>query len=305
MTNNVMVIGNPSDSTVVYFLARCAHAGLQPDVLSIREIADEGAWDLTIPEDGSSAIHLRSKTYALGDASAIYCRWTSSRASEDRDTESRRRLLTESLKLWTLTSGAKVVNRADSASHNGSKPLHEGFLADLGFRVPASITSCSGDELSAFCEEHGWAIMKSASGGRDHGLCRFFDPSELLEYEPSLGPLHLQQYVEGRDVRVHVVDKEAISVLIQSSAIAPDYRSSIATSTYFDYELPPNVAGLVRDAASIQRLSFSGWDFKLDARQRLWCLEANPMPAYHFYDVGGRITDALCRLLWPTDALST
>ena len=43
----------------------------------------------------------------------------------------------------------------------------------------------------------------------------------------------------------------------------------------------------------------TGWDFKVDAEGRYWCLECNPMPGYSFYDrLGqGAVSRALVELL--------
>lgn len=299
MTQNVVVIGNPSDPTFTYFIAKCAGYGLRPTVLNLCDIADEGSWDLAVPEDGTSTVGLRGRTQHIGNVSAVYCRWRTAPTSGDDDIEARRRLLTMSLKYWTLTCEAKVVNRVDSASHNGSKSLHEHFLSGLGFRVPPSISSCNSNDLLGFCAEYGPSVVKATSGRLAH--CRLFKPTDLVQQKSSeTGPIHLQQYVAGSDVRVHVLEDDVIATLIQSSGSSVDYRSTAAGATYHDYKLSPEMEMRLREATALQRLSFCGWDFKLDAKQQLWCLEANPMPGYSFYDqhLGGRITDALVRLLW-------
>jgi hypothetical protein len=303
MTSDVIAIGQPTDQAIVNFLAQCKRLGLDPTPLSLREIADAGTWDLAVPEDGPSYVKLGGKVIPLGDVKAIFCRWTTAPPAGDVAIDARRRVLSNALRLWTLTSGARVVNRTGAASHNGSKSLHETILASAGFAVPATISSSDAKTLQEFCATLPRCVIKTCSGIR--ARCRVIDPTELEGYASSRGPVHLQEYVRGADLRVHVIDEETVGLLIETEGEAIDHRSDGGITRYSRFELERGVAGALVEATAAQGLAFAGWDFKVDTDGKLWCLEANPMPGYSFYDrrLDGAITRALVRVLWGPDCI--
>lgn len=295
MTSNAAVIGDATDRTIVHFLTECAAVGYKPRVVSLGDITATGGWHLAAPDDGFSRVWTADAEVPLSDVGAFYCRLTGSRVQWARDKEIRESGLLHSMRLWLTASHALVINRPDIDQHNGSKSLHEAELARLGFSVPESITSSNLSELVDFLRG-GRAVIKACCGLRAD--TRELRADRLREYTADRGPLHLQRLIQGHDVRAHVVGTEVLAVRIDSDE-AVDYRTD-RSARYSTVALPGELQALLVEATRAQGMVFSGWDLKVDADERVWCLESNPMPGYAFYDrhVNGEISKALMRKMW-------
>jgi glutathione synthase/RimK-type ligase-like ATP-grasp enzyme len=188
----------------------------------------------------------------------------------------------------------RVINRRDAGDHNGSKPLHEALLIRHGLLVPESVTTCDPAEIRAFLKQ-GRTVSKTVCGVRA-------DTTEVTDadfddFRPAAGPVHLQRLVEGADARIHVVGNEVIAQRIDSSGT--DYRVTDGFDGLTTFDPDPATVDRIVCASRAMGLVFAGWDFKIDAAGRYWCLEANPMPGYGVYDhrCGGAISAALLRNL--------
>ena len=126
----------------------------------------------------------------------------------------------------------------------------------------------------------------------------------LREYSADRGPLHLQRLIPGYDIRAHVVGEEIFAVRIDGGP-AVDYRTD-RHARYSAVTLPGELKALLVEATRAQGMVFSGWDLKVDADERLWCLESNPMPGYSFYDgyVGGTSPRPSCDSYGSNPAIS-
>jgi hypothetical protein len=299
MTRKVAVIGNATDGTIVHFLAECASVGYEPRVVSIGDIVTTGGWHLAVPDDGCSRVWTAHAEVQLADVDAFYIRLTRSHLRWTDEKEVRQSCLLDSLRLWLTASSALIINRPDIDQHNGSKSLHEAELARLGFSVPESISSSDMSKLADFLGG-GRAVIKACCGMRANTTELLAE--RLREYSPDRGPLHLQRLILGHDVRAHVVGSQVISVRIDSGE-AVDYRTD-GHARYSPVTLPPQLQELLVEATHAQGMIFAGWDLKIDAEKRVWCLESNPMPGYSFYDthVRGDISKALIRQLWDRPA---
>ncbi|WP_182903500.1 RimK family alpha-L-glutamate ligase [Microbispora sp. H10830] len=205
------------------------------------------------------------------------------------------RHLVDALLAYLDSIPGPVVNRPGAQSHNGTKPLHEWWLSARGFLVPASLTTSSPDRLRSFLSRRGPAIVKAVSGTR--GVAQLVRPGDLADFEPAAGPVHLQEWIDGFDVRVHLVDGQAFAERIDSDSV--DYREKDATTRHRAVDVPTTLVSLMDGAAKEMGLLFTGWDFRVDHAGRWWCLEVNPMPGYGSYDrrCAGAISAALCRVL--------
>jgi glutathione synthase/RimK-type ligase-like ATP-grasp enzyme len=229
------------------------------------------------------------RAFVLRPDDSVYCRLIDlSSLQENRDTRRRWRGLVAGLAAWLEQADGIVVNRPGHAADNSTKPLHESWLRAAGFDVAPTLTSSNGPELADFAGR-GPTVAKSVAGIRAD--TRSVMPESFADFDPASGPVHLQRRIEGRDVRVHVVDEEVHGELIESDAV--DYRT--ATAFFTPFTPPPAVSALVVQATRAAGLLFAGWDFKLDSEGRFWCLEANPMPGYDGYDTraGGAISRSL------------
>ena len=95
-------------------------------------------------------------------------------------------------------------------------------------------------------------------------------------------------------------------MMIESDAV--DYRTGLgdAVERLRAVRSAPRQDG--QRQAKAMGLLLAGWDFKLDADGRAWCLEANAMPGYSSYDrrLGGSISKEVLRLMGsPIDTPAT
>ncbi|MFI9244683.1 RimK family alpha-L-glutamate ligase [Streptomyces sp. NPDC053086] len=289
----IYALGLAMDGTLTHFTARAA---ADVTLVDLGELAADGAWRLSLPDDGDSWLLAGDQRHDLRPGDGYYCRLADlSALEEDPVRRVRWRGLMASLTAWLVTAPGVVVNRPGTAGDNGSKPLHEVTLAGLGFTVPESLTSSDPGRLRAFAAA-GPAIVKALSGVRADS--RPVSPEEFDAFVAYQGPVHLQRYVAGSDVRVHVCADAVHAEEAVSTAV--DYRTAPPEDIDFrPHELPAALATSLTARTRELGLAFAGWDFKRDAEGTYWCLEANPMPGYDWYDrrAGGAITASLAHLL--------
>jgi D-alanine-D-alanine ligase-like ATP-grasp enzyme len=108
-----------------------------------------------------------------------------------------------------------------------------------------------------------------------------------------MGPVHLQEYIEGSDVRCHVLGDSIFAERITSSSV--DYRMDPSKNNYSAIECPPNLGTKMSLATRACGLAFAGWDFKIAKSGEWYCLEVNPMPGYSIYDI--RCDEAISKAL--------
>jgi glutathione synthase/RimK-type ligase-like ATP-grasp enzyme len=136
-----------------------------------------------------------------------------------------------------------------------------------------------------FLAGHGRVIYKSISGTRsiveevDHDALARLDDVRWC-------PVQFQAYVEGVDVRVHVVGRRVFSTRVASDAA--DYRYAAARGG-----TPARLEATRLSAAVTARcieltarlgLRFSGIDLRITPDERVVCFEVNPCPAYTYYE---------------------
>jgi glutathione synthase/RimK-type ligase-like ATP-grasp enzyme len=90
----------------------------------------------------------------------------------------------------------------------------------------------------------------------------------------------------------------------RSDTDAIDYRREGGIESLVTFTPPAELSQFLIDATRKIGLEFAGWDFKLDADGKYWCLEVNPMPGYSPYDerCDGAISRALYDHLGATEA---
>jgi hypothetical protein len=290
----IVAIGLDIDDTFMRFVVRAVEFGVPIEVVNLRA-AIGGDWRFDLPPSCPAILRYVDRRLVLQPDDAFYCRLIDLSSYTKDDGAARRwHALTLALQQWLDAAAGVVVNRPFGGWHNGSKPLHESLLRDLGFRVPESITSCDADALRRFAREAP-AISKTICGMRAD--TETATEADFADFVSASGPVHLQRFVKGADVRVHVVGNELVAQRLPASTV--DYRRGSSMDDMETFELPEDLRGLLVKATRRIGLDFAGWDFKVDDGGNYWCLEANPMPGYGPYDAysKGAISRALFRHL--------
>lgn len=287
----ITAIGLGTDPTMRHFLSIAARLGERVQFIDLLDVVS-APWEVRLSPGETSFVSALPPFRGQSDGDgSYYCRLIDLGGVDP----TRRDIwgaMIAAVSAWLELYDGTVVNRPGHVNDNACKPLHETQLARLGFSVPPSFTGSARDELIAFTVA-GKTVAKAASGQRADS--RTVTEADFTDYREESGPVHLQRFVEGEDVRAHVIGNEVIAVRIRSGAA--DYR--LDRDAHFDpCTLPEDLNGRFRRATAEFGLAFAGWDLRVGPSD-IWVLEANPMPGYSFYDtrLEGRLTQALLRHL--------
>jgi glutathione synthase/RimK-type ligase-like ATP-grasp enzyme len=206
--------------------------------------------------------------------------------------------LHQTLADWMEIAECRVVNRAAAMSSNVSKPYQAQIISKF-FSVPATLVTNDPGAALEFIQLHGRVIYKSISSIRS--IVREWSAAD----EPSLHkirslPTQFQSYVEGTNIRVHVVGSRIFATEIISTAV--DYRYATRDELEVEMvetELPLEIADKCVGLSMELQLPFCGIDLKRRPDGRYYCFEVNPSPAYSYYQetTGQPIADALVKYL--------
>jgi glutathione synthase/RimK-type ligase-like ATP-grasp enzyme len=184
-----------------------------------------------------------------------------------------------------------VMNRSTSNDANSAK-AYQAQLISPYFFVPDTRIANTPEAAMEFSENREKVIFKSCSGERS--IVTELDLVDLLKKTESLRlcPVQFQEFIDGTDVRVHVVDEAIFATSVFSSST--DYRYD-KSAEWTATEISPEVATACVQMAHDMDLRLAGIDLKFAIDGRVVCFEVNPSPAFSVYEdaTGQRISDAV------------
>lgn len=197
------------------------------------------------------------------------------------------------------SASATVVNRPAAGRSNWSKPFQLGLIAAAGFSVPDTLVTTDPVMARAFLAHHGRLVYKSVSGVRSIVSTLAADDAERLDGVVT-GPVQLQRWIDGLDVRVHVVANRWFATAVESEA--PDYRYAAlvgADVAMARCEIPTEVGKRLVTLTRQMGLLVSGADLRKTTDDEWLCFEVNPSPGFTFYEdnTGQPIAAAIADLL--------
>jgi glutathione synthase/RimK-type ligase-like ATP-grasp enzyme len=262
--------------------------------------------NLTFDGHLQGSLHTPAWSAELESVTAVYLRpYDVRRITDIRDQRAsgagfRRAAQFEDILLcWIEMTPALVVNRPSAMSSNNSKPYQLQLIRSVGFEVPETLVTTDPQAVIEFWERHGSVIYKSVSGVRS--IVTRLGPNHLGRIQDIAHcPTQFQRYIEGTDVRVHVVGDEIFCCEISSTA--DDYRyprPQDATLAVHCCKIPENVESLCRKLANSMNLAVAGIDLRRTASGNWYCFEVNPSPGFTFYEeaTGQPIGEAIASLL--------
>ena len=179
---------------------------------------------------------------------------------------------------------AVVINRPAAGRSNLAKPYQLAAIAGAGFAVPPTIVTTDPAAARAFLARHDRIVYKSISGVRSIVATLDAAGSERLS-GVSTGPVQLQRWIDGIDVRVHVVGTRWFATAIESGAA--DYRYAAEggnevkiVATDVDAEIGQRLV----DLAAGMGLLVAGIDLRVTPDDEWYCFEVNPSPGFTFYE---------------------
>jgi hypothetical protein len=310
----ILLVGIPTEPPLALAIASAERLGIPHTVINQRHAARGDiavGWRGGRPEArlwyGGDAIALETYTglyLRTMEVAALPEHRARGRTPPDPALLARARIVTELLHRWSAIAPGVVANRPAASGSNSSKPFQAQLIAAAGLRTPPTLVTNDPDAVRAFHAEHGRVIYKSISGER----------SIVREWRPGTGPdlamvrrlpTQFQAFIPGENVRVHVVGGCVFAHRVLSEAIDYRYAEMDQLDTRLEaMELPDAVAGACVCLARSLSLALAGIDLKRTPDGAWYCFEANPSPAYSYYQeaTGQPIADALVRLLATEEA---
>ena len=244
--------------------------------------------------DGSATGWLESgnELYRLEEFEGVYLRLMDERflpelmnEPENSILRTHARTLHETLTAWLEVTNSRVVNRPSAMTSNNSKPYQAQLIRAQGLRVPETLITNEPELVREFRRRHGRIIYKSISGVRS--IVQMLEEKDLERLEKIRWcPTQFQEFIDGENVRVHVVGGRVFATWIRSEAV--DYRyaqSQVGESADLEVcDLPLETAERCVALAEALELPFAGIDLKITPSRDVYCFEVNPCPGFSYYE---------------------
>ena len=297
---SIALLGDPEDLALTYISWLAERRGAATVLLPEATLGVD--WSFSLNESaGEGSLRLGPETRNLHDLSGVFVRFNPQPAIPARlslDATGQTVLTYERREgLHHLLAAVRcpVVNRPSGGRSNASKPLQMMELRRAGFVVPRWIATNRLDAVETFARGCGnGVIYKAASGLRSR--VRKVDDELLQRLSAGTSPTVVQEFIPGRDVRVHTVADRAFATEMVSSAI--DYRFE-NTTQYRATSIDPAIERLCCATGRASGLSLAGFDFRVTAAGEWYCLEMNPVPSFLPYEMctGQPIGEAILDVL--------
>lgn len=301
-----LVCGIRSEPPVALVLSALEERGLPHMLWHQRDFESQS---FTLPMD--SAAHSSSEgwiesngvRHPLSSVAGIYTRVVDSDTLpdfSDRPVDDPDRLRTRDLQIrlcsWIESAPVRVLNRARSMASNASKPYQAQRIRAAGFRIPTTLVTNSADDVRAFVLRFKRVIVKGISGERTI-VREYGDEHEATLDLLARCPAQFQAYVEGTDMRVHVVGRSVFATRVVSDAT--DYRYAGESTRLEGVRLDPVLEARCIELAHGLDLPLAGIDLRITPEGEAVCFEVNPSPAFSYYegDTGQPISRAIAEYL--------
>jgi hypothetical protein len=190
------------------------------------------------------------------------------------------------LQQWLDITPARVINRAAAMASNASKPYQAQLILEHGFAIPETLVTNDPELVEEFRARHGSVIYKSLSGIRS--IVRLLSDDDLRRLDAIRWcPTQFQQFIDGTNVRVHVVGNEVLATVAETTAV--DYRYAHregGDTTLGETTLDDDVRARCVALAASLGLEFAGIDLKLTPDGDVYCFEVNPSPGFSYFENG-------------------
>lgn len=305
----ILLWGVPGDAPLDSVAAALGQLGADVHLLDQRRAASMQV-ELAIGRDGelSGFVEDAGERIDLAAVHAGYIRPNETGRACGSDTPAdstfRRASIVDSrLIAWADLSHAAMVNRPLAMAANNSKPYQLALIAESGFAVPDTLVTTDASALRQFIAHHGEIIYKSVSGIRSI-VSRLRDADQESLGDIANCPTQFQQYIPGKDIRVHVAGEQLLAIEIESEADDYRYASRVNRQVAMNMiDLPNEIAGKCSAMARRMDLQLAGIDFRLTAEGIWYCLEVNPSPGFTYFEAatGQPIARAVANLLLRLD----
>jgi hypothetical protein len=276
--------------------------------LNQREVRDTHV-RLNVGRTISGVLNSNGTTLDLEDVTAVYLRPHDTRRLPDIATAGENSPLwrhalrvDEILFSWADLTPAAVLNRPTAAASNGSKPYQASLISAHGFDIPDTLITTSSAALEPFRDQYGEIIFKSISGVRSI-VSRLAPTDDNRLTDLKWCPTQFQQYIVGRDYRIHVVGDDIYACEVLSDS--DDYRYASRNGPGAEIRaaiIPHRVATQCRSMTAALGLLIAGIDLRRTSDSHWYCFEVNPSPGFTYFEdaTGQPLALAVARFLSAT-----
>jgi glutathione synthase/RimK-type ligase-like ATP-grasp enzyme len=303
----ILLCGIPSETPLRMVRDRLDDCGAQYVMLNQREFAAcRIRWEADRGQVTGS-LKVGERSYALENFDAVYTRQMDDRslpelAGEPPDSPLRQacRGFHEALMRWIEIAPAKVINRCAPMGSNSSKPYQAQLIREHGFLVPETLVTSVPELVREFQTRHSRVIYKSISGARS--IVQTLDEEDLKRLDNIRWcPTQFQAFVDGTNVRVHIIEDRAYATAVATDAT--DYRYAASQTgepaSLREVKLSDDLEQMCGDLARSLGLVFAGIDLKITPDDEVYCFEVNPCPAFSYYEgnTGQPISEGVAKCL--------
>jgi glutathione synthase/RimK-type ligase-like ATP-grasp enzyme len=303
----ILVAGIMADGLIELMCARLEDMGYE--YMFLDELRYPGDFQATWTVGGDSVagyVEGPGGKVDLKDVTGIYARYVRHRGGPKREdcNETEQEIITAEFQASLMylfdAMPCVVVNRVRASTSNDSKLYQEFVIPSFGLLTPRTLVTTNSGEAAAFyeaCDKK--VIYKSVSSVRS--IVRRLKDADLPRLESVRNcPTQFQEWVEGVDIRVHVVGDETFATELVSEASDYRYASRSGDSlTARAIEIPPQIASACTELTKDAGLMVAGIDLRRTPDDHYYCFEMNPSPGFLFYEraTGQPISEAVARLL--------
>jgi glutathione synthase/RimK-type ligase-like ATP-grasp enzyme len=193
--------------------------------------------------------------------------------------------LHEALTRWMEIAPQRVINRVGAMASNISKPYQTQLIRKHAFLIPETLITNDPELVREFHSRHGKLIYKSISAARS--IVQTLSESDFERIQQIRWcPTQFQKFIEGTNLRVHVVGEHVFATAVHTEAT--DYRYAAQQSRkdaeLREVELSDELAQQCINLTTALGLVFSGIDLKVTPSDEVFCFEVNPSPAFSYYE---------------------
>ncbi len=287
----ILVCGIPSEQAIAMVLEQLRKIGAPYIMFNQRQFASTKLEFKISKGRISGFLQLGGSTFRLEDFQSVYTRLMDFRYLPEirgEPVDSKKRIycqdLHNTLMHWFQIAQARVVSRPSILGSNFSKPYQAQLIREQGFDVPETLITNDPDLVYQFYANYDRVIYKSISSVRSIVQTLKDSDFERLDHIRWC-PTQFQSYIEGSNLRVHVVGKKTFATVISSDTTDYRYAYQVGGETELKaVNLPNTLAEKCIKLSQALGLEVSGIDLKISPDNRVYCFEVNPSPAFSYYE---------------------
>jgi len=194
------------------------------------------------------------------------------------------KILHESVYLFSEIAPWKVINRMSAMGSNSSKPFQAQVIRKHGFSIPETLIANDKNAVVEFKNRFDKVIYKSISAVRSIVQVLRDEDMERLKFI-SMCPVQFQEYVDGLNVRVHVIGDELFATSVETDFTDYRYAAKFGSEAKLKpYTLDNKTAENCIKLSEGLGLDIAGIDLKVTSNGEVLCFEVNPSPAFTYYE---------------------